>query len=113
MERTPREKGDSLCLPLTYMMEYQGDSKKVKMDGLCRDHVYGTYVHGIFDGKGIAAAVVNCLLKKKGLKETALTTFDYGAYKEQQYDLLADTLRAHLDMDLIYRILDIDPPAAP
>lgn len=107
MERTPREKGDSLCLPLTYMMEYQGESKKVKMDGLCRDHVYGTYIHGIFDSPDIAGTVVNCLLRKRGLEETALTSFDYAAYREQQYDLLADTLRAHLDMKLIYRILDL------
>ena len=31
---------------------------------------------------------------------------DYQAYKETQYDLLADTLRRHLDMEQIYRILE-------
>ncbi|EKC56886.1 hypothetical protein LEA_14615 [human gut metagenome] len=31
--------------------------------------------------------------------------FDRAAYKERQYDLLADALRQSLDMKLIYRIL--------
>jgi adenosylcobyric acid synthase len=30
-------------------------------------NVYGTYMHGIFDGEGIAAAVVEALARKKGL----------------------------------------------
>ena len=32
--------------------------------------------------------------------------FDPAEYKQQQYDLLADTVRANLDMDLIYRIIE-------
>lgn len=31
---------------------------------------------------------------------------DYAAYKETQYDKMADILRKHLDMEQIYRILD-------
>lgn len=109
MERAERQTGDSLCLPLTFMMEVQNDSKKVKTDGLCRDHIYGTYVHGIFDKGQIAQTMVNCLLKKKGYEEQALTDFDYTAYKEKQYDLLADQLRSSLDMEQIYKILNVRP----
>lgn len=29
-------------------------------------NVYGTYVHGVFDGEGIAKSVVEALLAKKG-----------------------------------------------
>ena len=33
---------------------------------------------------------------------------DYGAYKEQQYDRLAEALRRHLDMDRIYEIMGVE-----
>ena len=41
----------------------------------------------------------------KGISPDTLHTFDYSAYKEQQYDLLADAVRKNLDMDMIYRIV--------
>jgi adenosylcobyric acid synthase len=31
--------------------------------------------------------------------------FDYQAFKQQQYDLLADHVRRHVDMERIYQIL--------
>jgi adenosylcobyric acid synthase len=31
--------------------------------------------------------------------------FDYQAFKEQQYDLLADHVRQHLDMERLYQLL--------
>ena len=68
--------------------------------------VYGTYIHGIFDAPGIADAVLGALCRKKGLSPTILTSFDPTAYKERQYDLLAQAVRDNLDMDLVYRILN-------
>ena len=68
--------------------------------------VYGTYIHGIFDAPGIADAVLGALCRKKGLSPAILTAFDPAAYKERQYDLLAQAVRDNLDMDLVYRILD-------
>jgi adenosylcobyric acid synthase len=38
----------------------------------------------------------------------AQQTFDYAAYKEQQYDLLADHVRQHVDMKRLYQILSDD-----
>jgi adenosylcobyric acid synthase len=69
-------------------------------------NVYGTYIHGIFDGEGIAATVVEALLKKKGLNPDDVKVIDYATYKEQQYDLLAEQMRKHLDMKKIYAILE-------
>ena len=69
-------------------------------------HIYGTYVHGIFDAAGIAAAVVRALAAAKGRVITDLPDGDYAAFKETQYDLLADTLRSSLDMKQIYQILE-------
>ncbi len=67
---------------------------------------YGTYIHGIFDAPGIADAVLGALCRKKGLSPAILTSFDPTAYKERQYDLLAQAVRDNLDMDLVYRILN-------
>ena len=73
---------------------------------LGRGCVYGTYIHGIFDAPGIADAILSALCRKKGLSPAILTSFDPVAYKERQYDLLAQAVRDNLDMDLVYRILN-------
>ena len=68
--------------------------------------MYGSYIHGIFDGEGIADAVVKGLCRKKGLDDSQIHTFDLNAYKQQQYDILADAVRQGLDMELVYRVLN-------
>ncbi len=70
-----------------------------------RENVYGSYVHGLFDCEGVAAAMVSALMLSKGLDPAAVAAFDIAAHKEKQYDLLADLLRRSLDMDKIYDIL--------
>lgn len=71
-----------------------------------QNNILGTYVHGIFDAEGVAQTVVNALLKEKGLDPVESQSLSYADYKEQQYDLLAEALRAALDMNSIYRILE-------
>ena len=64
------------------------------------DHCLGTYIHGILDN----APVVDYLLS--GLTaERAAAAFDYRAFKEQQYDQLADHVRRHIDMERLYEIM--------
>ena len=55
---------------------------------------------------GVADAVLGALCRKKGLSPAILTSFDPAAYKERQYDLLAQAVRDNLDMELVHRILD-------
>ena len=69
-------------------------------------NVYGTYVHGIFDCEGIAVAIVEALLAKKGLKMDDIKIINFADYKKQQYDILADSIRKNLDMEKIYEILE-------
>lgn len=38
-------------------------------------------------------------------KETESASFDYAAFKEEQYDKLAALVREHVDLDYIYRQL--------
>ena len=68
-------------------------------------NVYGTYIHGIFDKEEIALTVVKALLSAKGLDFSDVKAFDVDAYKQSQYDILADGLRQALDMNLIYSLI--------
>ena len=72
-------------------------------DGYLADRrCMGTYVHGILDN----AAFVDFLLEPFAEKLAERSQpFDYVAYKERQYDLLADHVRRHLDMQRLYQIL--------
>ena len=75
------------------------------------ENVYGTYVHGIFDSGAIASALVDVLAKKKGIIIDGRTDaeagicIDYKAFKETQYDKLADAVSAHLNMEEVYGML--------
>lgn len=75
-------------------------------DGAVKGNVYGSYVHGIFDRSDVAKQLVVALLKQKGLDTKQVEAVDMAAYKEQQYDKLAEIIRENLDMDAIYEILN-------
>lgn len=77
------------------------------LDGAQSENVYGSYIHGIFDEGGIAAAIVETILESKGLSMEQTAEYDRAAYKQQQYDMLADGIRKNMDMDMLYRIIDI------
>ncbi|MCQ2249081.1 MAG: cobyric acid synthase [Treponema sp.] len=67
-------------------------------------NVAGTYIHGIFDEGNIAFKVAAHLAEKKGVALDG-SRKDYREFKERQYDILADTIRGHVDMEGIYRML--------
>ena len=75
-------------------------------DGCVKGNVFGSYLHGFYDTESCRRAVLGMLCRRKGMDEGELTAFDYAAYKEQQYDLLADAVRKNMDMAAIYRILE-------
>lgn len=70
-----------------------------------RGNVYGTYIHGIFDKGSMALSLVQALAGKKGIILGKAGMEDYAAYKEKQYDKLADILTEYLDMEAIYGML--------
>lgn len=77
-----------------------------KMDGFIKDNIFGTYVHGIFDSEEILSGVIKMLLKKKGLSTEGIKILNLKEHKESQYNLLADTMRKNLDMNMIYKIIE-------
>lgn len=78
-----------------------------KADGACCGNIYGSYLHGIFDKEQVVKEIVLALGRKKGVDMTSAAAFDMAAFKETQYDILAEQLRKHLDMKKIYEILEI------
>lgn len=78
-----------------------------KMDGCVCSNVAGSYVHGIFDSSRIVNAIVRTLAEHKGLSLEEISEFDFKKYKETQYDKLADNVRNAVDMEQIYRIIEI------
>ncbi len=102
-ETRPTQAG---VLPVAAFHPAFGTSGDPVFDGAQRGNAYGSYLHGIFDRDGAAQAVVDVLLTEKGLTPGSRTGVSLVEYKESQYNLLADTLRASLDMDAVYRILE-------
>ncbi|WP_195553035.1 cobyric acid synthase [Bacteroides eggerthii] len=76
-------------------------------DGLCDGYIVdstcmGTYIHGILDNPEFIDFLLKPFAGK--LSETA-KAFNYQQFKEEQYDKLAEHVRQHVDMPLIYKIL--------
>lgn len=75
--------------------------------GLCDGYIVdrtcmGTYIHGILDNPEF----IDFLLEPfAGKLSEAAETFNYRQFKEEQYDKLADHVRQHVNLPLIYKIL--------
>ena len=77
-----------------------------RADGCRAGKVCGTYLHGLFDSGEVTDRLAARLCAKKGVAVETAPAEDRRAYRERQYDLLADGVRAALDMDTVYRILE-------
>lgn len=75
-----------------------------RKDGSYQKNIAGSYVHGFFDKKEISGNIVKALFRKKGL-EYCGASIDRKAYKESQYDILANAVRENIDTELLFRIL--------
>ena len=90
--------GETVC-PLNRLED--GSMDGCRVDEKCM----GTYIHGILDN----ASFIDFLLKPYAHRLTEeAETFNYQTYKEQQYDKLADHVRAHVNIPLVYQILTED-----
>ena len=75
-------------------------------DGCQNGNVYGCYVHGVFDSDDVAGTIIRTLAARKGIDPAQLGKVSGEEHKQQQYDLLAATLRKHMDIPAIYKILE-------
>ena len=70
--------------------------------------VVGTYLHGIMDNDELRAAVLAWAGGMRDLPALA----DYAAFKDRQYDLLADLIEEHLDLQGLLEPLPAPPEGA-
>ena len=75
-------------------------------DGCVRGNVLGTYLHGLFDRGEAVDKLASWLCARRGIDPGAAMPESRAAYKQRQYDLLADGVRAALDMDALRRIME-------
>ena len=88
--------GDAPSQPFARLDDGRLDGYRVS------DRCWGTYLHGVLDNRAVVDRLAAPFADKL---EGHAEVFDYHAFKQQQYDLLADHVRRHLDMDRLYQIL--------
>lgn len=65
------------------------------------DRCFGTYIHGVLDNSVVIEHILSPYAKKLDEKPVDVETF-----KRQQYDKLADHIRANVDIERIYKIME-------
>ena len=80
-----------------------------RADGCVCGNIAGTYLHGLFENDAFTKRLLLLLAADHGWERELAGQLDaclsYHAFKETQYDLLADAVRAHLDISRIYEIM--------
>ena len=71
---------------------------------ICKDNVFATYIHGIFDNSKFTNDLLNMIRRKKSMSEQK-EALSFNEFKEREYDKLAKLLRENLDIEEIYKIL--------
>lgn len=69
-------------------------------EGCVAEGVVGTYLHGILDNAPFIERILAPYADR-----FAGRRFDYAAFKEEQYDRLADHVRRHVDVERLYNLL--------
>lgn len=76
----------------------------VSRDGL----VFGTYIHGVFDEDGFRRRLINNLRRGKGLEPRSVNeSISAFEQRNRDFDKLAAVVRGSLDMDKVYRLLNL------
>lgn len=70
-------------------------------DGCVDNNCIGTYIHGILDNKVVVDKLIEPYLRGSDFSE-----FDYKKFREEQFDKLAGHVRANVNMELVYRLLE-------
>ena len=91
--------GDAPARPFAVLDDGRDDGYVVS------DRCMGTYIHGVLDNQTFVERLLQPFADKiaEGAKP-----FDYAAFKNEQYDLLADHVRRYVDIDKLYEILSHD-----
>lgn len=93
--------------PIIVTQRFGKPCREVSSMARCDGLVWGTYIHGIFDNDTFRRAVLNALRIHKGWQPVA-EMYNFRREKEKSYDRLAQVVKQHLRMDLLYRMMGGD-----
>ena len=71
-------------------------------------NVFGTYLHGLFDTGALTEALAGWLCRRRGIDPSDAALIPMEEYRRQQFDKLADGVRAALDMDAVYAAMGME-----
>ena len=77
------------------------------LEGCVQGTIFGTYLHGLFDSGELTEKLAAYLCKQKGLCPEAAAPISMERYRAQQFDLLADSVRAALDLPAVYAAMGL------
>ena len=77
-------------------------------EGCVQDNVFGTYLHGLFDTGTLTEALAGWLCRRRGIDPSDAALIPMEEYRRQQFDKLADGVRAALDMDAVYAAMGME-----
>ncbi|SFN66254.1 cobyric acid synthase [Xenorhabdus japonica] len=88
-------------------MHWHNGEEKIWFDGaVARDGlVMGSYLHGLFDQNTFTRPLLNQLRIRKGCVPMENVAFNYVRHKEKQFNILAASMREHLDIPRIYQLM--------
>ena len=79
-------------------------------EGCVQGNVFGTYLHGLFDTGELTEKLTAFLCRKKGIDPAGADLIPMEQYRQQQFDLLADGVRAALDLPAVYAAMGLAGP---
>ena len=77
-------------------------------EGCVQGNVFGTYLHGLFDTGTLTEALAGWLCRRRGIDPSDAALIPMEEYRRQQFDKLADGVRAALDMDAVYAAMGME-----
>ena len=77
-------------------------------DGCVSGPAAGSYVHGLFEEDGFREGFLRALCQEKGVAYGKPSPLGRQAYRQAQYDALADAVEKHLDMTKIKEIMELN-----
>ena len=78
-----------------------------KEDGCVNGNVCGTYIHGIFDNEEFLLKLLKSICERKGITYEADNVISVKKRKEKEYDKLADMIRTNMDIEMVYKIIEL------
>ena len=82
-------------------------AEELRADGCVAGNVAGTYLHGLLDEPGVLQALLQALAARKGQDYSHLLK-NRRERQEAAFQLLSETVREHLDLRKLYRIMGVE-----